>query len=89
MENESTLLWLLCTLYKKYSRLDDINSLYKKKFSNTLELDPSHSNAAHEYNGSVVCSTEYNTIWLENSPLVKMKWVWLIIMPDSSIGFIL
>lgn len=61
----------------------------KKKFSNTLELDPSHSNAAHEYNGSVVCSTEYNTIWLENSPLVEMKWVWLIIMPDSSIGFIL
>lgn len=61
----------------------------KKKFGNTLEMDPSHSNAAHEYNGSVVCSTEYNTIWLENSPLVKMKWVWLIIMPDSSIGFIL
>lgn len=48
---------------KKYSRLDDIKSLYKKKFGNTLELDPSHSNAAHEYNGSVVCSTEYNTTW--------------------------
>lgn len=66
-----------------------LNLCIKKKFGNTLELDPSHSNAAHEYNSSVVCSTEYNTIWLENSPLVKMKWVWLIIMPDSSIGFIL
>lgn len=40
-----------------------ILNLYIKKFGYTLELDPSHSNAAHEYNGSVVCSTEYNTTW--------------------------
>lgn len=52
------------TLYKKNILVLTILNLYKKKeFDNTLELDPSHSNAAQEYNGSVVCSTEYNTIW--------------------------
>lgn len=40
-----------------------LNLNIKKEFGNTLEMDPSHSNAAHEYNGSVVCSTEYNTTW--------------------------
>lgn len=89
MENELILLWFLYIFYKKYFCFDDINFLYKKKFSNMLELDFSYFNVVYEYNGSVVCFIEYNMIWLENSFLVKMKWVWLIIMLDLSIGFIL
>lgn len=89
MENELILLWFLYIFYKKYFCFDVIKFLYKKKFGNMLELDFSYFNVVYEYNGSVVCFIEYNMIWLENSFLVEMKWVWLIIMLDLSIGFIL